>query len=932
MTATRAPERPPRDGAGPDPVGVVLGWAAVVTQVIVAGWLPVRVAIARAEARVVPALGASTRAALWALCGLQSRLVPVLARLGRGVVTALVDAETRVVPLFGATVTAVGTGVHRLDRRLAPPLSRLREAVAGATERLPSWVTDGTKTAGRPVVAVASATAEYPRRLAHQRDRAWRRRVEERRAMARPAGGFAFVARAPVPLAVRLRRAGLHTMRATGLLTATLIALLAFGLVAGQFGRYVAGATGEALNVNLALPQDAQLARLPERSVVYDSKDRVLAVLHDEVNRRVVSLDRISQQMQNAVIAAEDREFYEHAGYDLEALGRAAVANIKAQDVTQGGSTISQQLAKQNFAGDEQSLERKFTELLYSIALEKRFSKDELLTRYLNQVYFGSGSYGVAAAAEDFFGKQPKELNAAEGALLAGAIRSPSSLDAHYYPKAARRRRNQVLSGMAAEGHLTRQQARHWKRTPLNVVPEQERPTDEPYFVAAVKREFLANPAFGATRAERRDQLFSGGLRIYATIDRRMQKIADEVVDANFPIYDGATAAIASVDPRTGRVLALHGGEDFDEEQFDLAAQGRRQPGSAFKPFVMATALKEGFPVGTRLTGQSPTVFPVEGPDWEVGNYGGASYGSLTIPEALVNSVNTAFAQLMLAVGPADVIEQAERMGIDMDAATGGVSNPSLALGGFDVGVTPLEMSAAFATFANGGKHQEPHFIDIVRDTQGRVVYRADTSGRRVLSPAVNAVMVETMQQVVSRGTGTRAQLYNWEEAGKTGTTQDYSDAWFIGYTPVLSTAVWIGHPDSREPMYGVTGGSYPASTWRQFMEAALSNRQPIGFKDVSTNLSEVATGKVSVPDVTGVTESTASQRLLNARLVAEPQTTESDSPSGTIVWQSPDAGDTAEAGDPVYLGVSSGYEPEPEPEPPTRDRQPATRESPGAD
>ena len=596
-----------------------------------------------------------------------------------------------------------------------------------------------------------------------------------------------------------------------------------------------AGGYGDVLDVEFEIPEDTALPTLAERSVVYASDGSVLAVLHDEQDRRLVSLDILPDHVWQTVIAAEDRRFFEHDGYDLEAIGRAAVANVRARGVAQGGSTITQQLAKQNFLSDEQTLERKAQELAYALALEERLTKQELLQRYLNQVYFGGGAYGVAAAAEEWFAAAPEDISLEQAALLAGMIRAPGRLDPRRNPEGATARRNAVLRAMAAEGFITPERADEAVEVPMAVMPPRERQVSEPFFVEAVKKEFFDNPAFGEDRETRVDRLFNGGLAIHTTIDPRIQQAAHDVVEAHYPAGGSErTAAIAAVDPRTGRVVATHSGGNFESEAYNLATQGRRHPGSAAKLFVLATALDRGRSINSTVSGAGPREFawdPHQEP-YRVRNFAGSSYGQLTLREALVRSVNTAFVQLVLETGVSYVVEKAGHLGVDVNDAFGDVSNrgPAIAIGGMYRGVTPLEMASAAGTFATQGQRAAPFLIDHVVDAHGQEVYRHEPARQQAVSPATAATMLSAMQDVVARGTGTRARLPGWPVAGKTGTAQNFADAWFVGTTAVLSTAVWVGHPDGRVPYPGMTGGQFAAPVWRDFMSVALAGVPPHPF------------------------------------------------------------------------------------------------------
>jgi penicillin-binding protein 1A len=659
---------------------------------------------------------------------------------------------------------------------------------------------------------------------------------------------------------------------------------------------------------------------LAERSTMHAADGTVLTVLHGEINRRLVPLAEIPPHVRHAVLAAEDRRFMEHPGYDIGGIGRALLADIEARAIVEGGSTITQQLAKQNYVGSERTLERKITELIYAMTLEETLTKDEILERYLNQVYFGAGAYGVAAAAEVYFGVDPSALTVPQGALLAGLIEAPSHLDPRRFPDRAERRRNRVLAAMVSEGYVPAAELSALQATPLDVLPDLPSQVNEPYVVEAVRRELLDNAGLGATRTERLRLMLEGGLRIETTIDLRLQAVAREVVAGALPDPDGPRAAIAAVDPRTGEVRALHSATDFAVEQFDVASQGRRQPGSAFKPIVLAAALELGVPLSTRLTG-APTSFEIPGhtEPWEVGNFGGARYGDLELDEALVRSVNTAFAELVLLIGAERVADLGARLGIDIDAATDGIIVPAMAIGGFERGVTPLEMASAYGVLAAAGQRTPAHLVSRVTDGTGRVLYESSSAAQQVVHPAVAAATVDVMQGVVQQGTGRRAALEGWQVAGKTGTTQRHSDAWFIGATPVLSTAVWMGHPDALTPMGTTTGGSLPAEMWHDFMARALADEPAVPFPEVTEPLPPPVAGYVAVvPDLRETELADALRRAVAAGLSTAVERVHHMAEEGMVVDQRPVRGTVTPRGTTVTLRVSMGpAAPSPRPTPP---------------
>ncbi|MFP5317725.1 MAG: transglycosylase domain-containing protein [Acidimicrobiia bacterium] len=589
---------------------------------------------------------------------------------------------------------------------------------------------------------------------------------------------------------------------------------------------------GEGLKV-AAGPLRPTLQALERRSTVLAADGSTMAVVHDGVNRREVPLADVPQLVRDAVIAAEDQRFRTHGGFDAEAIGRAAMANLRAGAVTQGASTITQQLAKQNHVGDSATFLRKGKELVYALALEERFSKDQLLERYLNQVYFGAQAYGVAAAAEEFFGVALAELTLEQAALLAGLIRAPAALDPRTAPGAARARRGEVLAAMVGLGTVTAEEADAAGAAPLGVIPHRPPTNIEPAVLEAVKREFLANPAFGQTEADRRRLLQTGGLTIKATVDPRLQ-VAARTAARWVPERLGA--AVVAVDPRSGRIAALSTSGAAAAGQFDVATQGGRQPGSTFKPLVAAAALEAGMPEWQALVGDGPIEIDYERglPPWRVDNYDGEDYGLIGVREAVVNSVNTAFAQLGVALGADRMAAMAERLGIDPVRSLGPPESrgPSMALGGLTHGVSPLQLASAYSAFAANGTRTPPYVIEEVVGPDGASLYRAAPAPEVALDPAVNAALVDILVDAVEEGTGAGASLPGWDVLGKTGTTEDSADAWFVGAVPTLSTAVWIGHPDRREPVRGLTGGAMAAPVWRAFMTAALRGQQPVAFED----------------------------------------------------------------------------------------------------
>ena len=571
------------------------------------------------------------------------------------------------------------------------------------------------------------------------------------------------------------------------------------------------------------------LPALAERSTVVGTDGSVLATLDGRVERRVVPLSEIPVHVRDLVVVAEDRSFFDHQGYDGTALVRSLLANLRAREVVQGGSTISQQLAKVNFTDGERTGWRKVKEMVYAVALEERFTKHQLLERYLNQIYFGSGAYGIEAAADVFFGVGADDLTVTQGALLAAVIPSPTGLDPRANPSGARARRDLILEAAADAGYLSPAEATAAQGEPLGLVaPPAPEPPDP--LVVTIERELLANPVLGDTPEKRKERILTGGLLIETTIDPGLQEIAADVVAEHLP-EDTPTGAIAAVEPGTGAVRALFGGT---AQSFDLAAQGRRQPGSAFKPMVAAAALRAGMSPHRELEGDGP--LELSGPglvgSWEVDNIGRSDHGSVDMATALAESVNTAFAELTMDVGVGPIVDVVGDLGIDVEAALGSAEErtPAMGLGGIRYGVTPLGMAGAYATFANAGAHHPPHLVAAVTDRWGEPLRLQRERASEVLSPRLNAVLLTMLQGAAGGEDGSVPGLESWDPAGKTGTTQDNADAWFVGTVPVLSAAVWVGDPDERRPLPGVTGSNTAAPLWREFMRRALLDKEAQPF------------------------------------------------------------------------------------------------------
>ena len=634
----------------------------------------------------------------------------------------------------------------------------------------------------------------------------------------------------------------------------------------------------------------------PQTTRIYASDGQLIAELHAKEDRTVVPLKRVPRHVRHAVIAIEDRRFFDHDGVDLRAIIRAASQNFASGEIQQGGSTITQQLVKNTLIRPrlrtQDSLNRKIKELALARQIEERLPKKEILRRYINTVYFGHGSYGIQTAAQTTFGKNANDLTLAEAATLAGVIRSPAMFDPFDHRQRAVRRRNLVLETMVDEGFTTQKEARKASRQKLTTTKlnnDLEYPA--PYFIDYVKRLLIYDTrlkVIGDTVAERSDQLFKGGLRIYTTVDVDMQAAAEEAISSMLPYENDPHGALVAIDPRSGEVRAMVGGRDyfvprkkdpFAKLNLAIAAEpglgdtkmpGRkrhitrapgtgRQAGSAFKPFALATAMDEGISLANTYEADSCMDFPGEnaGGNWHVCNYEESAFGQVSLLDATINSINVVYAQLILEVGAEDVVETARRMGINTQLS----EVPSAALGTNPV--NPLDMASAFGSLATGGMHSPPVAITkIVDSTTGKVLYQDQTEAKRVLDPTTAYLTTSALEGVIEGGTGTGAQIGR-PAAGKTGTAQEYRDAWFVGFTPQLAASVWVGYPEGsiemkdycgvsdphicRPTRITVAGGTWPASIWQDFMSDAVAGMEVADFE-----VPEGATIAVTIDTRTG--------------------------------------------------------------------------------
>jgi penicillin-binding protein 1A len=649
----------------------------------------------------------------------------------------------------------------------------------------------------------------------------------------------------------------------------------------------------------------------PQSSEIVAADGTVLTTLDAGEHRVGVDLDDMARSVRDAVVAIEDHRYWEHGGVDVRAVLRALQRDATAGEVVEGGSTITQQYVRTVMLGREQTVERKLREAVLAVQVEREYSKREILERYLNTVYFGNGAYGVEAAADRYFGTTAGELTLPQAALLAAMIRAPERYNPYARPREARARRDLVLDKLAEHGFVPAAKAKRAQRAPLGVSDRTwRRASFAPYFAEQVKAFVLRDRAFGTTAAERRRLLFQGGLRVETTLDPRLQLLAEDAV-AKVLVDRAAdpSAALVAIEPTTGFVKAYVGGRGYFGPEpwakFDLASQARRQAGSAFKPFVLATALLDGVSPDRRYPAPVRLTIPQRGqPPWVVHNYDGGGGGELDLVDATVQSVNTVYAQLIMDVGPQQVVELASKMGVDSRLAP----YPSTALG--TNGVNALDLASAYATFAADGLHTEPVFVTRVTAADGTVLYEHTPRRERALPANTARVVNGVLEQVVTRGTGVNARIGR-PVAAKTGTGEEWRDAWFVGSTPQLTAAVWVGFADGERPMVPpatrtrVTGGGWPAQIWGLFAGGALAETPVETFPAPTGPAAEVVKSRPLV-DVTGMPADHATALLADAGYALRTvEQADDDYPPGTVLAQEPAPRAPVSAGSVVTLVVA---------------------------
>ena len=624
------------------------------------------------------------------------------------------------------------------------------------------------------------------------------------------------------------RKSRVSRRRRLGLVAGLFAFAVGIALLTVGFGGAVAYEKGCSLSA-------LQPVAIGQNTFIYAADGSLLGAIPAERNRQPVPYSHISPWMSKAIVAVEDKRFWHHGGVDPQGVVRALWADVRAGKVVQGGSTITQQLVRNLYISNERTVTRKLREACLAIKLSHRWSKQRILTAYMNQIYYGSQAYGVEAAAQTYFSESARRLTLPQAALLAGLPADPSAYDPVANPGAARARRHEVLQAMLDQHDILPADFRKADRSPLNPdlglkAGKLYKQIRQPYFFSYVRDELAR--AYGEARVR------SGGLRVYTTIDPRLQRYARKAIRETLYYETDPAAAVVAIDPATGAIRAMEAVyPGRSKNQFNLIAQAHRQAGSTFKMFVLATAIEEGMNPETTSYLSAPFHYQ---PDpyttaWDVQTYDHTYLGAISVEQATLRSDNTVFARLTLDVGPASVAHMAYKLGVRTRLDVGGGYVPSMGLGA--IAVTPLDMASAYATIAAGGVYSRPMAIrKVVLPNRKVDAAWGKPERKRVISDGVAYEVTKILQQNVLSGTGVGA-YFGRPAAGKTGTTDNHADAWFCGYTPQLETTVWVGYPRAEIPMndvhgIAVAGGTFPATIWHLFMQSALWHAHPLNFPD----------------------------------------------------------------------------------------------------
>ena len=698
---------------------------------------------------------------------------------------------------------------------------------------------------------------------------------------------------------------------------------------------------------------DLNFPTLGSLSEVYTS-DGVLLGKITERNSQPTSISEIPEIVQWAVVSAEDGDFYEHAGIDFSSILSAAIDNARYEG-TRGGSTITQQIIKKNVLTDEVTLDRKICEAVIAAELERIYTKDEILEFYLNSQFFGENAYGVAAAAQEYFGKDLNDLTIAEAAAITVPIRNPTFYNMRKETDRVLDRRNSVIKQMEKNGFITEEESLAAQATTLAPIAHQGFEEVDPRILIEAKERLLADPSFGLgdTYTARKQALFGcpandteceggGGLTITVTVNYEQQLEANRMLRSWFQDPDGPTGAIAMIENETGAIRVISSGLDYGtdfeagERTYDLAVEGRRQAGSAFKPIALVSALENGSQFGWPITlgsywdQTSPQKidcgFPCsdQGNIWTVSNAGGGGSGIVTLEQATYTSKNTVYAQVSLAVGPEQIVDTAHKIGIESPL------QPVLSIALGTQSVTPLEMASAYTTIANYGEKIDSYLIDKIVDAEGNVVYQHESTPTRVLDEALAAAVVRTLEKVPQGGgTAPRANIGR-PQFGKTGTAQNFRDVWFVGAIPQYTTAVWVGHADAQIEMVNFSvyneredrvqsiarayGGSVAGPVWHDFM-TWLTETENLPVEDFPPAPEGTdaffRVPRTEVPDVGGLSEADAKDAIFKAGLRAVIEHVASVEPENTFLSQNPGAGADVSQGGIVTVTYSSGVPPQ---------------------